>query len=332
MKMGKNLDELSMVAPCFTVCLLGTAKIMPFFHNEDTFQEAVQKLRTIHPEMEESDDIERKIVVESHKFLTSIIVFFFVAAGLVVVMFSCEPLMLMGYDYYNTGDVVLKLPFLIKYFFDAYANITIWGFVYFHQVWSCIIVCVNLFAADTLFYIFCMYLRMHFRILGHQFQNVVSVSGEETRKNLQKCVKRHQELIQLVNLLEILYSKSTLFNIISSSVLLCLSGFNITVVPNTSAILTFAPFLVMSLAQVFLICFFGDLLMASSIRISEAVYSCRWYDAEPAVRRSVLIIIIRSQKPCKVTASNFADLNLAAFTTILSRSWSCFALLKTMYN
>ncbi|XP_034826617.2 odorant receptor 67c-like isoform X2 [Maniola hyperantus] len=321
-----------MVAPCSTISLLGTAKILPFFLNKQTFQKAVQKLRSIHPDKEESENVDRKIVIDSQRCLKSVTTFFSFAALVVVVIFSCEPCMLMGYEYYNTGDVKLMLPFLVKYFFDAYANTTIWSFVYVHQVWSTVIVCVFLFAADTLFYAFCTYLRMHFRILGHQFKNVVSLSPEETRKNMRNCVKKHQELIELANLLEILYSKSTLFNIISSSVLLCLSGFNIVVVQKTGTVLKFAPFLVMSLTQVFLLCFFGDLLMSSSIQISDAVYSCRWYDAEPAIRRCVLIIIIRSQKPCKVTASNFADLNLSAFTTILSRSWSCFALLKTMYG
>ncbi|XP_069355623.1 odorant receptor 67c-like isoform X2 [Maniola hyperantus] len=247
-------------------------------------------------------------------------------------MFSCEPFMLMGFEYYNTRNVKLTLPFLVKYFFNAYANTMIWSFMYVHQVWSTVIVSVFLFAADTLFYAFCTYLRMHFRILGHQFENVVSLSPEETRKNIRQCVKKHQELIELVNLLDILYSKSTLFNIIISSALLCLSGFNISVVQETGILLKFTPFLMLSLTQVFLLCFFGDMLMSSSIQISEAVYSCRWYDAEPAIRRCVLIIMIRSQTPCKVSACNFADLNLSAFATILSRSYSCFALLKTMYD
>ncbi|XP_045762471.1 odorant receptor 4-like [Maniola jurtina] len=332
-RMGKGLDELSMNTPCFAMCLLATAKILPFFFNEQIFKKAVQTLRSIHPDEGESEDVDRKIVIESQKILKLVNKFFFVATMGAIVLFCCEPITLMGYEYYNTGDVKLKFPFLVQYvLFDAYANITIWIFMYVHQIWSTVIVCVFLFAADTLFYAFCMFLRMHFRILGRQLENVVSPSPEETRKNMRKCVQKHQELIELVNLLEILYSKSTLFNIISGSILLCFDGFTIMVVQKTGTMLKFASFLLMSLTQVFLLCCFGDLLMSSSVQISEAVYSCRWYDAEPAIRSSVLIILIRSQKPCKVTACNFADLNLSAFTTILSRSYSCFALLKTMYG
>nr|XP_034826616.1 uncharacterized protein LOC117984075 [Maniola hyperantus] len=120
MRLGKGLDELSMVAPCTAMCLLGTAKILPFFLSKQTFQKAVQKLRSIHPDEDELENVDRKIVIESHKFLKLVITFFFNSTMVVIIMFSCEPFTLMGYEYYNTGDVKLKLPFLVKYFFNTH--------------------------------------------------------------------------------------------------------------------------------------------------------------------------------------------------------------------
>ncbi|XP_050356411.1 odorant receptor 67c-like [Nymphalis io] len=176
---------------------------------------------------------------------------------------------------------------------------------------------MNIFAIDTFFYVFCTYIRMHFRILGYHFENVVCASHDETREKMRKCIRRHQELIELVNQLETLYSKSTLFNILSSSLLICLSGFNITIVAETTAILAFIPFLVVSLTQISLTCFYGDMLMASSTKMRDAVYNCRWYDAPPDIKKSVFLVQFRASKPCKVTAANFAVLNLTAFTTAI---------------
>ncbi|KPJ00083.1 hypothetical protein RR46_00296 [Papilio xuthus] len=45
-----------------------------------------------------------------------------------------------------------------------------------------------------------------------------------------------------------------------------------------------------------------------------------------------MIVQIRAQKPCKLTAMGFADVNLRAFTRVLSSSWSYFCLLNTMYT
>ncbi|CAH0714884.1 unnamed protein product, partial [Brenthis ino] len=159
---------------------------------------------------------------------------------------------------------------------------------------------------------------------------MVCDSDDETREKLRKCVRRHQELIALVDQMEVLYSKSNLVNILSSSLLICLSGFNITLLGSSNSAFAFIPFLVVSLTQISLMCFFGDMLMASSTKIGGAIYNCRWYDTTPDIKKSVIFIMLRSKKPCKITAANFAVMNLTAFTTILSRSWSYFALLRTM--
>lgn len=140
-KLGKSLDELSMIAPCSTICLLATAKSLPIFFNKDTLETAVANLRNIHSKTlnnTESTDgsFERKTVVESLKFLDIIVYMLATLCAVVVVIFTSLPLMLMGYDYYHNGETDLKLPFLIQYFFDPYANTTVWGFVYFHQFWS----------------------------------------------------------------------------------------------------------------------------------------------------------------------------------------------------
>ncbi|XP_052758088.1 odorant receptor 4 isoform X4 [Galleria mellonella] len=219
----------------------------------------------------------------------------------------------------------------VIYFFDPFTKER-WPIVYLHHVWSTVIVAAYVFGSDTLFYALCTYIQMHFKILRHRFENMVKDSTEETRAQLVKNIVRHQELIELVNQVEILYSKSTLFNIVTSSVLICLSGFNITTLKDTSVIILFGTFLYMSLSQISLLCYFGDLLMNSSIQLTGGIYNSLWYETDQEIKKCILLIIIRTQKPCKLTAAKFADLNLSAFTTILSRSWSYFALLRTMYK
>ncbi|XP_028167139.1 odorant receptor 4-like [Ostrinia furnacalis] len=105
----------------------------------------------------------------------------------------------------------------------------------------------------------------------------------------------HQDLIRCTQTLEVIYSKSILFNFISSSVLICLTGFDVL-----------------------------------SMGVGDAAYKCLWYGKEPIIGKNLLLILIRSSKPCKMTAYGFADVNLTAFMRILSNAWSYFALLKTI--
>nr|ARO70249.1 Odorant Receptor 37 [Dendrolimus punctatus] len=48
--------------------------------------------------------------------------------------------------------------------------------------------------------------------------------------------------------------------------------------------------------------------------------------------KNFLFLLIRTQKPCTITAYGFTIINLRAFMKILSTAWSYFALLTTLYR
>nr|QMS80348.1 odorant receptor [Histia rhodope] len=251
---------------------------------------------------------------------------------MVVALFCFMPITLMAVDYYKNGKYKVNFPFLVKYFFDPFTEI--WPYVYFHQVVSTFIVWVNVYGPDTFFYAFCVYVQMHFRILSQRLRKLFYKPNllVEDKEKLIKLLKRHQELIQLVKDFETLYTSSNLWNMVISSILICLSAFNATTNPDAKAVLTFICFLFMSLSQISILCFFGDMIVNSSALVAEAAYSCGWYNVDADVKKSLLIVIMRAHTPCKLTAANFAVLNLRAFAMIISKSWSYFALLKTLYK
>ncbi|XP_050680521.1 odorant receptor 4-like [Leptidea sinapis] len=354
LRIGKSFDELSIIAPCTTICLLSSAKSTALYCKGNILKATVKKFKEINEDIVELANLDddnkdtnesvgtktkdyvnrvkdRDIIKKSVKTLHNVILIMKCSSVVVVLVFCSLPLLSMAYDVYNYGETVKKLPFLVKYFFNPFTEM-MWPLVYFHQIWSTIISCFNVFGPDTLFYSFCMYISINFDILSRRFTDVVAADDDETRKRLRACVLRHQELIELVNKVEVMYSPSTLCNIIISSFLICLSAFNITFINDIGAVFAFFTFLLMSFSQISLLCYFGDMIMTSSVQIYHAVYNCQWYSTSSDIKRSIYIILIRSQKPCKLTAANFATLNLNAFTTILSRSWSYFALLRTMYN
>ncbi|XP_063394712.1 odorant receptor 67c-like [Cydia fagiglandana] len=340
-QMGKSILELSYVVPCATICLLSSVKATFFYVHQEVLIDVVKKLENIHPDVddnkvtgeitieeEELNDVVRRNVKESTKFLKSLIKLDLAICLGVVVTFCLQPISAMGYEYWTTGTYKVTFPFNVKYFFDPYSK-AVWPFVYFHLVWSTFIAFFNTFGTDTFFFAFCVYMRMHFRILQRMFQDAVC---EREGRQFVEVVRRHQDLIHLADQVEVLYSKSTLFNIVTSSVLICLSAFNVTSVEDMGVVISFMAFLSMSLTQIFLLCYFADMLMKSSMEISDAIYNSEWYQADQRMKRNVLLVLTKSRRPCKLTAARFADVNLTAFTTILSRSWSLFALLKTVYK
>lgn len=137
-ELGKSFLELSYIAPCTTICLLSTAKTLPFFFNQDLFIEIFDKLKTIHPKINGNDQLNddiKKNVQDSTKFLNTLIRMHLTSCSVVVLAFCFLPISAMGYTYARTGTSEVIFPFHIKYFFDPYAK-NVWPFVYFHQVWS----------------------------------------------------------------------------------------------------------------------------------------------------------------------------------------------------
>ncbi|XP_013195067.2 uncharacterized protein LOC106138459 [Amyelois transitella] len=334
-QLGKNFIELSLTIPCMAISFLGTAKGIFLFQHQNTIFKIIRKLKDIHPDEAtelnvDDNETEGKITTESIKFLNLVNVMFTIICSAVVVAFCLLPAAAMAYTFYTTGKIVYEYPYLTKYFFNHY-TLERWPFVYFHQVYSTVIVAANLMGADTLFYSLCLYVEMHFQLLCKRFE--VSTVGNEivVKKSFRNCVERHQELIQLVDNMEVLYTKSTLFNILMSSVLICLNGFILTMTSDVTIMIMFMTFLSMNLSQTYLLCYFGDLLMKSSAEVSSAIYNSLWYLSDATIGKHLLLVQMRAQKPCKLTALGFADVNQRAFMRILSNAWSFFALLNTMF-
>ncbi|KAJ8708658.1 hypothetical protein PYW08_010040 [Mythimna loreyi] len=333
---GRPFVEISLISPCITISVLGTIKTWFIYLNKETLIQILTKLKEIHPNFDENDtkgsfETERKIIEKSMKLFKFVQVLLLNIYILVVTTFCLIPGIISGYNYQKTGEFVVAYPYEVKYPFDVHKS-SVWYLVYIHQVWATAIVIFNVFGCDTLFFALCVYINMHFNLLGLRFEKIVSNLKHETKKNLAKAIGRHHELIDLVDQSEILFTKSSLFNIVTSSILICLSAFNITVSDRMNIAFAFFTFLLMSLSQISMVCYFGDLLMTSSVAINKCIYNCPWYEADQDSKRTIFLVMMRSQKACRLTAWKFAVLNLGAFTTILSRSWSYFALLKTVYK
>ncbi|KAG6443513.1 odorant receptor 67c [Manduca sexta] len=343
LKTGKSYTELTFIAPCIIISILSVMKSMSIIIYEKKVYQLMENLRMMeaHERNRENTAERRKIIEKGVNFLNLVIN---VLCGLYLIMFVCfafSPLVLMILKYMKMNEIEFKLPFFIAYPFDPY-NIKVWPMVYLRQLGTEIVTVSNMCVADFIFCIFCSYITIQFRLLQYDIEHVITgtresiyndeMHGGKIRNKLVEIIKWHQELIMCVNLLENIYSISMLFNFISSSVIICLTGFNVTENHDIVLVITFITFLFMGLVEIFLLCFFGDMLIDASSDVSDAVYNCKWYLAPPKMRKTLLLIQTRAHIPCKLTAYGFADVSLKAFMKVLSTSWSYFALLKTIYS
>nr|WCC57497.1 odorant receptor 40 [Papilio machaon] len=335
---GKSFIELTYIAPCIALAFMANIKSLFMIVNEKRIDEMIDSLRYLEITGMNSKRVEKKeeIAAKEKSFLYCVIKMLNILNVIVVLTFSISPFILMLINYTKTMELELMLPFFIIYPFDSY-DIRYWPFAYLHQFSEWVVI-LDICSADYFFFTCCSHIRTQFLLLAYDLENIIPDHDNSIRqtadiafkKKFEEVIRRHQVIIGAARLLETIYSKSTLYNFTSSSILICLTGFNVVAIEDVALIVTFLLFLFMCLLQVFFLCFFGDMLMRSSITISNAVYNNRWYSADPVITKSFLTH--KSQKPCKLTAMGFVDVNLMAFTSVLSTSWSYFCLLNTMYK
>nr|QLI62090.1 odorant receptor 47 [Streltzoviella insularis] len=342
-KNGKSFTELTYIASCIVSCLLANTKAIFHELNEHYISNIIEDLRKLEnkgtdPNGSNANKLENKqkqrIIEEETNFLNIVLTAEMFLHIVPLVGFVLRPLIQIGLTYYNTNEIHFVLPFLVVFPFDTY-DIKYWPFIYVHQIWSGTLVMLNIGAVDSFFFICCAFIKIQFRLLKHDIEKIIptsEISKSKLRFKLRDLIKWHQELIRLVNLVDIVNSKTILVNFILSTFLICLCGFNATINDETAVVMTFTSFLLTCLLQIYLLCFFGDMIVRSSSEIADAAYICRWYSTNPTFARKLLIIQTRAKIPCKLTAFGYADVDLQAFTKILSTSWSYFALLNTVYT
>ncbi|XP_022829617.1 odorant receptor 4-like [Spodoptera litura] len=336
---GVTLWEITYLTPCLTLCFLGNFKVYFFLRHMHHVSELVKALRQLHSSIKETDEGMADEAKKWLLFLTSISNLILLLFILGATAFALGPFVISGSHYYTTGEIKLFVPFLIWYPFDPF-DIRIWPFVYLNQLWAAWVAIFSVYGPDCFFFTCCTFIQIQFLKLQHDMETMVkegSRDREESTKNTFKAdlvdiVNKHRELMRCVDLLETIFSKSTLLNVMTSSLIICAAGFNLMAIKNLALMAPFTSFLTFGFSQIFFHCYYGDYIMRSSMGVGDAVYNSRWYETGAAERKYLLIVLLRSQKPCRLTAYGFTDINLRAYTRILSTSWSYFALLKQMYN
>ncbi|XP_034825574.1 putative odorant receptor 92a isoform X1 [Maniola hyperantus] len=336
---GKSLIELCYLGPCLTLCIACNFLCTYFVKHSRRILELIASIRTLQSmsaELEETDV----------KFLKSQVKIFYIAVYTLtatqcvgITLFGLIPFVTMCLSYYHSGEVELVLPFFVLYPFDT-TDIRFWPIAYIQEMWGALLACLILLAPSYLLYACSTFIIFQFHLLKKDLRNIIPyedildkyVLNEDLKTDFKKIINRHRKLIECVDLLKEAYSESNLLNVVMSSILICFTGFNVMAIEDLAMAVPFLPFLLMDMLQIFFICYYGDMIMRYSSSISDAIYECQWYRAEAAIVKDLLFLSLRSQKPCKLTALHFSDINFKTFTKILSTSWSYFALLKSMYR
>lgn len=370
---SSSFAEATALAPCIGFGLLASFKIYIVWNKRHQLQYLQQGLEALFPNDKES---QRNFKVEDFRKQNQKIVYFylsFIVFG--VISFAFFPICASTYEYFFKGRlyfiviryticflIFIILGFEFKYQFSFFMwypfeidNFVKYSLVQLQQMHISNVEGICFMATDTFLISLMMILIMLFTSVSKRLEDMIITGGEQDLIKLNELIVIHQEILNLADLNSGVFSVTVLFNFVSSTLLICLTFFQITLVELSFAdLMRYIIFFIQQVNQVGTICYLGEMLIDSvsgahihistkviftlyflycqSQGVTDAAYGQDWMSASMAYKKTLAIIITRSQKPSTLVAKTIGVVSMQILSKILSSSYRFFLFLKNVYK
>lgn len=194
-----------------------------------------------------------------------------------------------------------------------------WYLYSFQVIYLVVMVAVNL-SFDTFTWAITQIGTIQCDVLIENLENLKKDAREQiTLKNkIIECVKHQEMIIELISTLKDLISNGMLGQFILSISVICVTGFQILLVSVFSfEFWMFSLYLMLSLTQIGMYCWFGHNILSKSIQIGDACYMSEWYTFSVEEQKMFLLIMKRAVRPLVLSGGKFFVLSLPSFGMVM---------------
>ncbi|XP_026755601.2 uncharacterized protein LOC113515548 [Galleria mellonella] len=167
------------------------------------------------------------------------------------------------------------------------------------------------------------------RIVRRRYsEEQVELALQNTIKN---CLKQHQLLISCVEKFRRTYSYGFMTQLLSSMAAICVVMVQVSQDASSFKsirLVTSLAFFVAMIIQLAIQCFTGNELTLQAAKVADAVMHSKWEQMSPSLRRLLLLMMMRAQRPLRLTAAGFAYMNNDCFLAIMKAAYSYYAVLS----
>ncbi|XP_041777864.1 odorant receptor Or2 [Anopheles merus] len=149
---------------------------------------------------------------------------------------------------------------------------------------------------------------------------------------LKECLKYHKQIIQYVHDLNSLVTHLCLLEFLSFGMMLCALLFLLSISNQLAQMIMIGSYIFMILSQMFAFYWHANEVLEQSLGIGDAIYNGAWPDFEEPIRKRLILIIARAQRPMVIKVGNVYPMTLEMFQKLLNVSYSYFTLLRRVYN
>ncbi|XP_076390595.1 uncharacterized protein LOC100878753 [Megachile rotundata] len=262
----------------------------------------------------------------AHVARTCTITFYSCGALTSIVFIISAALECMNVDVSNGTDSIRPLPFEVWYGIDV-SESPRFEVVFVCQALASTICAVAICSLDTACVTAILHVCGQFKLISvwisHigfetdcNLTNYLVDSRRNLRTDLVKCIRHQQRLINVVKDVNTLMTPIIFIQILTSGIEICLSGFAVFSYDAGGDLFKFISYLASMMVQLLLWCWPGEILAQESQKIGHSVYlNIPWYQLPLIYRKKILLMILRSQKYCSISALTFQSLSIYTLTS-----------------
>ncbi|KAG5683304.1 hypothetical protein PVAND_012591 [Polypedilum vanderplanki] len=214
-------------------------------------------------------------------------------------------------------------PFEIKFPFDAFRN-DVYPFLLFWVLLAHVLYLTSFTFVENFTFGLTTIVATELKILAENYRRI-----KDQPENIINSIKRQNELYDIVEKIQKIFSISFFTNFLLSSLLICFTAFICSISPDPTTMIFNALFSLVSMIQIFIQCFFGQILYDAGIDVLNGINECGWEDMkDKKLKKLIMIIIMRSQKPTAFSLLGIWHITLEQFQSILRSTYSYFTLCR----
>ncbi|CAL7941615.1 unnamed protein product [Xylocopa violacea] len=166
--------------------------------------------------------------------------------------------------------------------------------------------------------------------LLEKYENINLLWGQQ-KKIYQKvftCIKEHQNAIKYSDLVESLFTKSLLVQLLCIVLCLTVTGVETVLkVGNIGDMMRFGSFTLAQTVHIFFLCLPGQRLMNHGEQVYAAACEVAWYMLPKKCHKLYRFLLSRSSTPNRITAFRMVSMSMETFLAIIRTAMSYFTVL-----
>ncbi|XP_063627283.1 odorant receptor 49b-like [Cydia splendana] len=147
-------------------------------------------------------------------------------------------------------------------------------------------------------------------------------------------ILHHRAIIRFITTAEKAFGGQFALTLLLCSGIICTTGVQFLSIESPSkdlvAVSWIVAYMLLFALMLFGDCYFGNVIHDKSTELATAAYSSPWLEMPQDLKKNLVLVIARAQKPLALTAYSLVTVSLPTFTTVMNWTYKAFAVMNGM--